>query len=106
MRVSKFKIFGRETTHSKTRRGVAAWSKIRNEQGEVVGELDDQAEAIVAHVTFKSPEIRKEFLEEAKMALKDVVSPTHGEEYFISEYARTMSMDADLDYVEELKKRK
>lgn len=101
--MSKFEVRFMETQHMETRRGVAAVSKIRLKDGPIVAELDDQPEAIVARVTFNEEPARKVFLEEAKLKMMPKMIQLYGakmaaefdDTFFISEYARQMSMDAD-----------
>lgn len=88
-----------EFKYKTTRRGVNATCPIHY-KGSAQVTLHDVAESIVAQVDFKSDEVRKAFLIEARAA-------GHAEEsdnYAISEYARSLTMAAEAEWMAKQKK--
>lgn len=79
--------------YKKTRRGVNAIAVVTRD-GSPFLTLNDEAEKIVAEVTFADPRTRDAFLADAKAAGFN----TSGDAYTISEYARAIVMAAEDAY--------
>ncbi|MFM0324344.1 hypothetical protein [Caballeronia glebae] len=90
-----FNVNTNDIIYTKTRLGVNARAPIRNTEGIEVGDVDDRGESIVAPVRFITPEVRAEFLREARGLIPESPFGIGNDEYRISEYARKLLEDAE-----------
>lgn len=95
----KYHADASQFVYKTTRRGVNATCPILKD-GKAIATLDDVAERISADVTFTSEEERKMFLETAQATMP----PNTEDHYAISEYARKITMDAEQQLLEDMKK--
>jgi hypothetical protein len=79
-----------------TRRGINATAVILTSDSKRVGEIHDVAEKIVADVNFTCADARAAFAAEARRLHPVVLGRAdHGDDIFISEYARILLADAE-----------
>lgn len=86
-----------------TRRGVDATAFIVSDDQKRVGKIHDVEEKIVADVMFACASARSAFVAEARRLHPVVFGRTdHGDEVFISEYARILLAEAERRLLSEL----
>jgi hypothetical protein len=91
-----FSIDASSIVFKETRRGINATAVILASDGKRVGEIHDVAEKIVADVNFTCPDARAAFAAEARRIHSVVLGRAdHGDDIFISEYARILLADAE-----------
>ncbi|MDR5755204.1 MULTISPECIES: hypothetical protein [unclassified Caballeronia] len=91
-----FTIDASSIVFKQTRRGINATAVILTDGGKRVGEIHDVAEKIVADVKFVEADARDAFAAEARRLHPVVLGRAdHGDDIFISEYARVLLADAE-----------
>lgn len=94
--MTQFHIKPAHIQYTENRRGIHAFADISDDQGNIVGSIDDKAERIAAPVKFKDDATKALFIEAANAAGFSV----HKQEAMvISEYARHLLVAAEQELV-------